>query len=92
MAYSRDGKESYKQFLGDWFKFIQIIKKEGLPYRDKNNPAIKPVLTRFPQDARSIQKCLNMGGACKFCDLFVTYVLVKATELQVNFLSGERPI
>ena len=70
MAYSRDGKEPYKQFLGDWFKFIQTIKKEGLPYRDENNPAIKPILARLPQDASSIQKGLNMGGACKACDLF----------------------
>ena len=35
MAYSCDNKDPCKQFLGDWFKFIQKNKKEGLPYQDK---------------------------------------------------------
>ena len=51
-------------------KQIKKIKEEGLPYRDQNNPAIKPILARIPQDASSIQKALGIGGACKACNLF----------------------
>ena len=70
MVYCRDGKEAYRNFFKDWFAFIYRIKKHGLPYRDERNPALKPFLVRIPQDVSSIQKSLNMGGACKACDLF----------------------
>ena len=42
MVYTRDGKHPYRKFFKDWFAFINKIKKEGLPYPDKNNPALKP--------------------------------------------------
>ena len=70
MVYAADGKQPYRLFFKDWFMFINKIKKEGLPYRDEHNPALKPFLVRIPQDTSSIQKSLNMGGACKACDLF----------------------
>ena len=70
MLYCRDGKMPYRHFFKSWFEFINEVKKNGLPYRDDNNPAIKPILTRVPQDVSSIQKSLNMGGACKACDMF----------------------
>ena len=70
MVYARDGKKPHRYFFKEWFDFINKIKKEGLPYRDAKNPAIKPILTRIPQDLSSIQKSVNMGGACKACDLF----------------------
>ena len=36
MAYAKNGKAPYCHFFEDWFKFINKIKKEGLPYRNKN--------------------------------------------------------
>ena len=70
MVYAKDGKKPYREFFKKWFLFINKIKKEGLPYRDEKNPALKPFLVRIPQDVSSIQKSINMGGACKACDLF----------------------
>ena len=70
MVYAADGKQPYRLFFRDWFKFINKIKNEGLPYRDDRSPALKPFLIRIPQDTSSIQKSLNMGGPCKSCDLF----------------------
>ena len=84
MVYSRDGKKTYRYFFRNWFMFIDKIKREGLPYRDENNPAIKPVITSIPQDTSSLQKSLNMGGACKACDLFAICALAGATELVAN--------
>ena len=69
MAYAKDRKALYRH-LKNWFKFINKIKKECLPYHNKNNKAIKPILTRIPQDISSIQKALNLGGACNSADLF----------------------
>ena len=70
MVYAKDGKKAYKHFFKPWFDFIYKLKREGLPYRDSNNPEMKPFKIRLPQDASSIQKSLGMGGACKACDLF----------------------
>ena len=70
MVYAKHGKLPYRHFFKEWFSFVNKIKKEGLPYRDAANPAIKPVQVTVPQDVSSIQKSLNMGGACKACDLF----------------------
>ena len=70
MAYSKDRKTPYQNFFSDWFSFINKIKTEGLPYRDPQNPAIKPIKVRIPQDVSSIQKSLSLGGACKACDIF----------------------
>ena len=63
-------QDTILRFKKKWFQFINKIKKEGLPYRDEANPALKPFLVRIPQDVSSIQKSLNMGRACKACDLF----------------------
>ena len=70
MVYARDRKEPYCHFFKDWFKFINRIKSEGLPYQEEQNPALKPFLVQIPQDVSSIQKSLNLGGACKLCDMF----------------------
>ena len=70
MVYCRDGKEPYRDLFKDWFAFIYKIKKDGLPFRNERNPALKPFKVRIPQDVSSIQKSLNMGGACKACDMF----------------------
>ena len=53
MVYAKDGKNPYQHFLKEWFEFINKIKKEGLPYQNEKNKAIKPILTRIPQDTSS---------------------------------------
>ena len=70
MVYARDGKTLYQKFFKEWFAFINKIKHKGIPYPDENNPKLMPFKVRIPQDCSSIQKSLNMGGACKSCDLF----------------------
>ena len=87
MVYAKDGKQSYRHFFKEWFEFINKIKAEGLPYRDEANPAIKPVLIRIPQDTSSIQKALNMGGACKACDLFCHMCACKSYGANSQLLS-----
>ena len=42
MVYSRDRKTPYRSFFDLWFKFINDVKKNGLPYHDDNDHAIKP--------------------------------------------------
>ena len=54
MVYTKDENESYRHFLKEWFEFINKIKVKGLPYRDKSNPAIKPVLVRLVQKYKKL--------------------------------------
>lgn len=70
MVYAKDKKKTYRHFFNNWFDFINKIKLEGLPYRNERNKAIKPIKVRIPQDTSSLQKALNLGGACKACNMF----------------------
>ena len=37
-------KQSVKDVLGDFYSWMLKVMKDGLPYRDNQNPAIKPIL------------------------------------------------
>jgi hypothetical protein len=60
MILSKDNKETYNEYVRDIFNDVQVLRSEGIP-----ELGWMPFNIPEPQDMKSFQLCLVLGGACK---------------------------
>ena len=59
-----------QEYFGEVYKFVARTGQHGLPAKDENNPAIKPIQWICTTDKSATWKVLQRGGACKNKSLF----------------------